>query len=84
MKKVVYEITWFTFITLISFILLPLIIIWMDLRTAQFNINKLEQLFLTQMLFIIFILTVLALYVFRFLITMLLSKYFKTDEKGKP
>ena len=84
MKKVVYEITWFSFITLISFILLPLIIIWMDLRTAQFNINKLEQLFLTQMLFIIFFLTVLALYIFRFLITMLLSKYFKTDEKGKP
>jgi hypothetical protein len=82
MKKVVHELAWLIFLTLMAALMLPLYAIWMDFRTTEMQMNKIEKLFLAQILFLSFLAILLILYILRFVITLMVNKFF-TPSKGK-
>jgi hypothetical protein len=84
MKKVVHEITWLIFLALVAILLLPVYAIWMDFRTTESQMNKIEALFMAQILSLSYFVILLALYVLRFVITMTINKFFTPAKGEKP
>ena len=84
MKKVVHEITWLIFLALVAILLLPVYAIWMDFRTTESQMNKIEALFLAQILSLSYFVILLALYVLRFVITMTINKFLTPTKGEKP
>ena len=84
MKKVVHELTWLIFLALVAIVLLPVYAIWMDFRTTDIQMNKIESLFLAQILSLSFFVILLSLYVIRFVITMTINKFFPPAKGKKP
>ena len=84
MKKVVHELAWLVFLGLMAALILPLYAILMDFRTTEQEINKIEKLFLAQIIFLSYIGILAALYILRFVISMVVSKFFTTSKEEKP
>jgi hypothetical protein len=84
MKRVVHELAWLVFLGLMAALILPLYAILMDFRTTDLAINKIEKLFLAQILFLSYLGILIVLYIFRFVITIVLSKFFTTAKEDKP
>lgn len=84
MKKVVHELAWLVFLGLMAALILPIYAIWMDFRTSELEINKLETLFLAQILFLSYLAILVVLYILRFVITMVVSKFFTTAKGEQP
>jgi hypothetical protein len=84
MKKVVHELAWLIFLGLMAALLLPLFAIWMDFRTSEIEINKIEKLFLTQILALSYFGILLSLYILRFVITMMVNKFLQPSKGEKP
>jgi hypothetical protein len=84
MKKVVHELAWLVFLGLMAALILPLYAILMDFRTTDLEINKIEKLFLAQILFLSYLAILVGLYILRFVITMAVSKFFTTAKGEQP
>jgi hypothetical protein len=84
MKKVVHEFAWLVFLGLMAALILPLYAILMDFRTTEQEINKIEKLFLAQIIFLSYLGILAALYILRFVISMVVSKFFTTAKEEKP
>ena len=84
MKKVVHELTWLIFLALMAAALLPVYVMWMDFRTTEMQMNKIEKLFLAQILSLSFFAILISLYILRFVITMVINKFLGTAKGKKP
>jgi hypothetical protein len=84
MKKVVHELTWLIFLALMAAALLPVYVMWMDFRTTEMQMNRIEKLFLAQILFLSYFGILIILYITRFVITMVVNKFFAPAKGKKP
>ncbi len=73
-KKISVELGFFIIKLAIAFSLLPLILTWFDFRSSKSQINKVEQLFLIEFIIIALFVSLIVLYVLRFLLSILLTK----------
>jgi hypothetical protein len=73
-KKISFELGFFIIKLAIAFSLLPLILTSFDFRSSKSQINKVEQLFLIEFIMIILFVSLIVLYVVRFLLSILLAK----------
>jgi Ca2+/H+ antiporter len=84
MEKVIHELTWLIFLALLAAFLLPMYVIYMDFRTTEMQINRIEKLFLAQILSLSYLAILIMLYIVRFVINLIIKKFFSTAEGKKP
>ena len=83
MKKFIQETGFFLLFTLLALALLPFILHVMDLRSQFARLTRLEELFLSQMVFILFLITLVIIYLLRFILSWVLKKYIGSAGKGE-
>ena len=73
-KKISVELGFFIIKLAIALSLLPLILTWFDFRSSKGQVNKVEELFLIEFIIIALFISLIVLYVLRFLLSILLTK----------
>jgi len=84
MKNIIHELTWLIFLALMAAFLLPIYVTWMDFRTTEMQMNRIEKLFLTQILSLSYIAILILLYILRFLINIIMSKFLSSSKGKRP
>lgn len=82
MKKFVQEIGFFLLFTLLALALLPFILHVMDLRSQYARLTRLEEIFLSQIILILFLVTLVVIYLLRFILAWVFKKYVGSAPKG--
>lgn len=84
MEKIIHELTWLIFLALMAAFLLPIYVILMDFRTTEMQMNRIEKIFLAQILSLSYLAILIMLYILRFVINLIVQKFFSAAESKKP
>lgn len=73
-KKIANELGFFIIKLVLALSFLPLLLTWFDFRSSTAQMNRVEKLFLIEIILITVFVSLLALYILRFVLSLLLKK----------